>query len=112
MSPAAAMLSRALWVHRAVGWLQELSLASVVARDCVRLVQYDQLHDYIIQSYPDHDRTPIGLLLGGVKFSYAFELFLDTRLPKAAFINYEEGGENHGRCCVRVASISAPISGR
>ena len=36
--------------------------------------------------------TPIGTLLGGVRYSYAFDLLLETRASDEEFPVYEQGG--------------------
>ncbi|MGH0167929.1 UNVERIFIED_CONTAM: hypothetical protein FKN15_077213 [Acipenser sinensis] len=61
-----------------------LDLDGIVALDCCRLVKYDEFHEYLERSYEGEEETPMGLLLGGVKSSYMFDLLLETKRPEQA----------------------------
>lgn len=61
--------------------------------DCCRLVKYDEFHDYLERSYEGEEDTPMGLLLGGVKSTYMFDLLLETRKPDQVFQSYKPGGK-------------------
>lgn len=71
---------------------QLMELEGVVSLDCCRLVKYDEFHEYLERSYEGEEDTPMGLLLGGVKSSYMFDLLLETRRPEQAFQPYKPGG--------------------
>jgi len=71
---------------------QLFGLENVLPLDCVRLVKYDEMHDYIDQSYPRQDDCSMELILGGVKFSYIFDLLLETKTPEQTFAEYKPGG--------------------
>uniref|UniRef100_A0A674CCP5 Ubiquitin carboxyl-terminal hydrolase 47 n=1 Tax=Salmo trutta TaxID=8032 RepID=A0A674CCP5_SALTR len=68
-----------------------MELDGVVPLDCCRLVKYDEFHEYLERSYEGEDDTPMGLLLGGVKSSYMFDLLLETRRPEQVFQPYKPG---------------------
>ncbi|XP_056463354.1 ubiquitin carboxyl-terminal hydrolase 47 isoform X2 [Gadus chalcogrammus] len=68
-----------------------LELEGVVPLDCCRLVKYDEFHEYLELSYEDDEDTPMGMLLGGVKTSYMFDLLLETRRPEQVFQPYRPG---------------------
>ncbi|XP_072448576.1 ubiquitin carboxyl-terminal hydrolase 47 isoform X3 [Chiloscyllium punctatum] len=68
-----------------------MDLEDAVPLDCCRLVKYDEFHDYLERSYEGEEDTPVGLLLGGVKSSYMFDLLLETRQPNQAFQPYKSG---------------------
>lgn len=70
-----------------------MDLEGVVPLDCCRLVKYDEFHDYLERSYEDEEDRPMGLLLGGVKSSYMFDLLLETKRPDQVFQSYKPGGE-------------------
>ena len=59
----------------------------------MRLVKYDEMHDYIDQSFPKQDDCPMDIILGGVKFSYIFDLQLETKIPEQTFMDYKPGGK-------------------
>ncbi|KAK0135371.1 Ubiquitin carboxyl-terminal hydrolase 47 [Merluccius polli] len=63
----------------------------VVPLDCCRLVKYDEFHEYLELSFEGEEDTPMGLLLGGVKTSYMFDLLLETRRPEQVFQPYKPG---------------------
>ena len=67
-------------------------LETVIPLDCTRLVKYDEMHDYIDQSYPRQDDCPMDIILGGVKFSYIFDLLIETKSPEVEFAEYKPGG--------------------
>uniref|UniRef100_UPI00398E4669 ubiquitin carboxyl-terminal hydrolase 47 isoform X2 n=1 Tax=Pristiophorus japonicus TaxID=55135 RepID=UPI00398E4669 len=68
-----------------------MDLAEALPLDCCRLVKYDEFHDYLERSYEGEEDTPVGLLLGGVKSSYMFDLLLETRRPDQVFQPYKSG---------------------
>ncbi|XP_054627080.1 ubiquitin carboxyl-terminal hydrolase 47 isoform X2 [Dunckerocampus dactyliophorus] len=68
-----------------------MELEATVPLDCCRLVKYDEFHEYLERSYEGEEDTPMGLLLGGVKSSYMFDLLLETRRPEQAFLPYKPG---------------------
>uniref|UniRef100_A0A3B3ZRV4 Uncharacterized protein n=1 Tax=Periophthalmus magnuspinnatus TaxID=409849 RepID=A0A3B3ZRV4_9GOBI len=68
-----------------------MELQGVVPLDCCRLVKYDEFHEYLERSYEGEEDTPMGLLLGGVKSSYMFDLLLETRRPEQVFQPYKPG---------------------
>lgn len=70
-----------------------MELEETVPLDCCRLVKYDEFHEYLERSYEGEEDTPMGLLLGGVKSSYMFDLLLETRRPEQTFLPYKPGGE-------------------
>lgn len=72
---------------------QLMELEGLVTLDCCRLVKYDEFHEYLERSYEGEEDTPMGLLLGGVKSSYMFDLLLETRRPDQVFQPYKPGGE-------------------
>ncbi|XP_048042176.1 ubiquitin carboxyl-terminal hydrolase 47 isoform X1 [Megalobrama amblycephala] len=91
-----------------------MDLEGVVPLDCCRLVKYDEFHEYLERSYEGEEDMPMGLLLGGVKSSYMFDLLLEIRRPDQAFQPYKPG-----EVMVKVhvvdlksESIAAPVSVR
>ncbi|XP_029316325.1 ubiquitin carboxyl-terminal hydrolase 47 isoform X2 [Cottoperca gobio] len=68
-----------------------MELEGVVSLDCCRLVKYDEFHEYLERSYEGEEDTPMGLLLGGVKSSYMFDLLLEIRKPEQVFQPYKPG---------------------
>ncbi|XP_008114143.1 ubiquitin carboxyl-terminal hydrolase 47 isoform X2 [Anolis carolinensis] len=68
-----------------------LNLEEAVPLNCCRLVKYDEFHDYLERSYEGEEETPMGILLGGVKSTYMFDLLLETRQPDQAFQCYKPG---------------------
>uniref|UniRef100_A0A670HU39 Ubiquitin carboxyl-terminal hydrolase 47 n=1 Tax=Podarcis muralis TaxID=64176 RepID=A0A670HU39_PODMU len=68
-----------------------MDLEEAVPLDCCRLVKYDEFHDYLERSYEGEEDTPMGILLGGVKSTYMFDLLLETRRPDQAFQCYKPG---------------------
>ncbi|XP_067152240.1 ubiquitin carboxyl-terminal hydrolase 47 isoform X7 [Apteryx mantelli] len=68
-----------------------MDLEESVPLDCCRLVKYDEFHDYLERSYEGEEDTPMGLLLGGVKSTYMFDLLLETRRPDQFFQCYKPG---------------------
>uniref|UniRef100_A0A672RTH2 Ubiquitin carboxyl-terminal hydrolase 47 n=1 Tax=Sinocyclocheilus grahami TaxID=75366 RepID=A0A672RTH2_SINGR len=69
-----------------------MDLEGVVPLDCCRLVKYDEFHEYLERSYEGEEDMPMGLLLGGVKSSYMFDLLLEIRRPDQMFQPYKPGG--------------------
>ncbi|GFY64316.1 ubiquitin carboxyl-terminal hydrolase 47 [Trichonephila inaurata madagascariensis] len=69
-----------------------MGLEGVVPVECCRLVKYDDFHDSLECSFDGCDDEPMGELLGGVKSSYKFELFLEIRKPHEKFQEYKPGG--------------------
>jgi len=76
---------------------QLCELESVVPLDCVRLVKYDSLHDYIDRSFDGEELQPIYKIFGGVRFIYSFDLLLEIKRPNQTFPTYHPGGSvtNH-----------------
>lgn len=72
---------------------QLLELGEVVPLDRCRLVKYDEFHEYLERSYEGEEDTPMGVLLGGVKSSYMFDLLLETRRAEQVFQPYKPGGQ-------------------
>ncbi|KAH0620880.1 hypothetical protein JD844_021747 [Phrynosoma platyrhinos] len=68
-----------------------MDLEEAVSLNCCRLVKYDEFHDYLERSYEGEEDTPMGILLGGVKSTYMFDLLLETRRPDQAFQCYKPG---------------------
>uniref|UniRef100_A0A3B3I6T5 Ubiquitin carboxyl-terminal hydrolase 47 n=1 Tax=Oryzias latipes TaxID=8090 RepID=A0A3B3I6T5_ORYLA len=68
-----------------------MELEGVVPLDCCRLVKYDEFHEYLERSYEGEEDTTMGILLGGVKSSYMFDLLLETRRPEQVFQPYKPG---------------------
>lgn len=85
--------------------LQLMDLEEAVPLDCCRLVKYDEFHDYLERSYEGEEETPMGLLLGGVKSTYMFDLLLETRRPDQVFQCYKPGGKT---CSYIYAFSSSP----
>ncbi|XP_061169220.1 ubiquitin carboxyl-terminal hydrolase 47-like isoform X7 [Saccostrea echinata] len=63
-----------------------------ISLDCCRLVKFDEYQDTLECSFEDEDDTPMGLLLGGVKQAYNFDLLLETKRPEQVFQEYRPGG--------------------
>lgn len=61
--------------------------------DCVRIVKYDEFHDYIDRSYEGEDDSPMATVLGGVKSTYIFDLLLEVKNLDQQFQEYKPGGE-------------------
>ncbi|KAF4009021.1 hypothetical protein G4228_000018 [Cervus hanglu yarkandensis] len=91
-----------------------MDLEEVVPMDCCRLVKYDEFHDYLERSYEGEEDTPMGLLLGGVKSTYMFDLLLETRRPDQVFQSYKPGEVMVKVHVVdlKTESIAAPITVR
>ncbi|XP_074853476.1 ubiquitin carboxyl-terminal hydrolase 47 isoform X2 [Carettochelys insculpta] len=69
-----------------------MDLEEVLPLDCCRLVKYDEFHDYLERSFEEEEEdTPMGLLLGGVKSTYMFDLLLETRRADQIFQSYKPG---------------------
>ncbi|KAK9410000.1 ubiquitin carboxyl-terminal hydrolase 47 [Crotalus adamanteus] len=68
-----------------------MDLEDAVPLNCCRLVKYDEFHDYLERSYEGEDNTAMGILLGGVKSTYMFDLLLETRQPDQSFQCYKPG---------------------
>lgn len=86
--------------------LQLMDLEEAVPLDCCRLVKYDEFHDYLERSYEGEEDTPMGLLLGGVKSTYMFDLLLETRRPDQIFQCYKPGGKT----CNYIYAFSLSLS--
>uniref|UniRef100_A0A8C6PJX1 Ubiquitin carboxyl-terminal hydrolase 47 n=1 Tax=Nothobranchius furzeri TaxID=105023 RepID=A0A8C6PJX1_NOTFU len=98
MHPVKMMVESKLEVHkdRTLREATEMAyklmeLEGAVSLDCCRLVKYDEFHEYLERSYEGEEDTPMGLLLGGVKSSYMFDLLLETRRPEQVFQPYKPG---------------------
>ena len=74
--------------------MQQFELDGVVPLDCVRLVKYDDFHDYIDRSFDDVDAatTTMAVVLDGVKSSYMHDLLLEVKTPQQTFQHYKPGG--------------------
>ncbi|XP_025028279.1 ubiquitin carboxyl-terminal hydrolase 47 isoform X4 [Python bivittatus] len=68
-----------------------MDLEEAIPLNCCRLVKYDEFHDYLERSYEGEDDTAMGILLGGVKSTYMFDLLLETRQPDQSFQCYKPG---------------------
>ncbi|XP_034272985.1 ubiquitin carboxyl-terminal hydrolase 47 isoform X4 [Pantherophis guttatus] len=68
-----------------------MDLEEAVPLNCCRLVKYDEFHDYLERSYEEEDDIAMGILLGGVKSTYMFDLLLETRRPDQSFQCYKPG---------------------
>ncbi|XP_074132885.1 ubiquitin carboxyl-terminal hydrolase 47 isoform X5 [Sminthopsis crassicaudata] len=68
-----------------------MDLEGAIPLDCCRLVKYDEFHDYLERSYEGEEDTPMGLLLGGVKSTYMFDLLLEIKKPDQVFQSYKPG---------------------
>ncbi|KAM6464720.1 ubiquitin carboxyl-terminal hydrolase 47 isoform 4-T4 [Liasis olivaceus] len=68
-----------------------MDLEEAIPLNCCRLVKYDEFHDYLERSYEGEDDTAMGILLGGVKSTYMFDLLLETRRPDQSFQCYKPG---------------------
>uniref|UniRef100_A0A3Q3X9U0 Ubiquitin carboxyl-terminal hydrolase 47 n=1 Tax=Mola mola TaxID=94237 RepID=A0A3Q3X9U0_MOLML len=98
MHPVKMMMESKLEVHKDKTLREATEMAyklmeieGVVSLDCCRLVKYDEFHEYLERSYEGEEDTPMGLLLGGVKSSYMFDLLLETRRPEQVFQPYKPG---------------------
>uniref|UniRef100_A0A3Q3MWL6 Ubiquitin carboxyl-terminal hydrolase 47 n=1 Tax=Mastacembelus armatus TaxID=205130 RepID=A0A3Q3MWL6_9TELE len=98
MHPVKMMMESKLEVHKDKTLREATEMAyklmeleGVVPLDCCRLVKYDEFHEYLERSYEGEEDTPMGLLLGGVKSSYMFDLLLETRQPEQVFQPYKPG---------------------
>ncbi|XP_066503278.1 ubiquitin carboxyl-terminal hydrolase 47 [Hoplias malabaricus] len=91
-----------------------MDLESTVPINCCRLVKYDEFHEYLECSYEGEEDMPMGLLLGGVKSSYMFDLLLETRRPDQVFQPYKPGEVMVKVHVVDLKSetIAAPVSVR
>ncbi|TKC42745.1 hypothetical protein EI555_005478, partial [Monodon monoceros] len=91
-----------------------MDLEEVIPMDCCRLVKYDEFHDYLERSYEGEEDTPMGLLLGGVKSTYMFDLLLETRRPDQVFQSYKPGEVMVKVHVVdlKAESVAAPITVR
>ncbi|XP_037593495.1 ubiquitin carboxyl-terminal hydrolase 47 [Cebus imitator] len=91
-----------------------MDLEEVIPLDCCRLVKYDEFHDYLERSYEGEEDTPMGLLLGGVKSTYMFDLLLETRKPDQVFQSYKPGEVMVKVHVVdlKAESVAAPITVR
>uniref|UniRef100_A0A3B4VN34 Ubiquitin carboxyl-terminal hydrolase 47 n=1 Tax=Seriola dumerili TaxID=41447 RepID=A0A3B4VN34_SERDU len=98
MHPVKMMMESKLEVHKDKTLREATEMAyklmeleGVVPLDCCRLVKYDEFHEYLERSYEGEEDTLMGLLLGGVKSSYMFDLLLETRRPEQVFQPYKPG---------------------
>ncbi|CAH1800062.1 unnamed protein product, partial [Owenia fusiformis] len=71
---------------------KQLDLENIVQLDYCRLVKYDEYHDSLEKSYEGEEETPMGVLLGGVKQSYTFDLLMEIRREGQKFQPYKPGG--------------------
>ncbi|XP_077568912.1 ubiquitin carboxyl-terminal hydrolase 47 [Stigmatopora nigra] len=98
MHPSKMMVESKLEVHKDKTLAEATEMAyklmeleETIPLDCCRLVKYDEFHEYLERSYEGEEETPMGLLLGGVKSSYMFDLLLEIRRPEQAFLPYKPG---------------------
>uniref|UniRef100_A0A665VLJ9 Ubiquitin carboxyl-terminal hydrolase 47 n=1 Tax=Echeneis naucrates TaxID=173247 RepID=A0A665VLJ9_ECHNA len=98
MHPVRMMMESKLEVHKDKSLREATEMAyklmeleGIVPLDCCRLVKYDEFHEYLERSYEGEEDTLMGLLLGGVKSSYMFDLLLETRRPEQVFQPYKPG---------------------
>ncbi|XP_029701551.1 ubiquitin carboxyl-terminal hydrolase 47 isoform X5 [Takifugu rubripes] len=98
MHPVKMMMESKLEVHKDKTLREATEMAyklmeleGLVTLDCCRLVKYDEFHEYLERSYEGEEDTPMGLLLGGVKSSYMFDLLLETRRADQVFQPYKPG---------------------
>uniref|UniRef100_A0AAQ4QMF7 Ubiquitin carboxyl-terminal hydrolase 47 n=1 Tax=Gasterosteus aculeatus aculeatus TaxID=481459 RepID=A0AAQ4QMF7_GASAC len=98
MHPVKMMMESKLEVHKDKTLREATEMAykmmeleGVASLDCCRLVKYDEFHEYLERSYEGEEDTPMGLLLGGVKSSYMFDLLLESRKPEQVFQPYKPG---------------------
>ena len=88
-------LNQNMYTHKTLRFIlvfQQLELEEDVPKDCVRLVKYDEFHDWIERSFDEKDDTPMGEVLGGVKSMYTFDLLLEIKQPQQKFQDYKPGG--------------------
>jgi len=69
-----------------------LGLEGVIGVERCRIVKYDDNYGSYERSFDGEDSKEIGVLLGGVKYSYAFDLLLETKNENEQFPVYETGG--------------------
>ncbi|XP_071830491.1 ubiquitin carboxyl-terminal hydrolase 47-like isoform X3 [Apostichopus japonicus] len=69
-----------------------LEFEGAISLSRCRLVKYDEFHENIEQSFEEPLDAPIGIILGGVKAPYMFDLFLETRSANQEFETYRTGG--------------------
>ncbi|KAK1890620.1 Ubiquitin carboxyl-terminal hydrolase 47, partial [Dissostichus eleginoides] len=98
MRPVKTMMESKLEVHKDKTLREATEMAyklmeldGAVPLDCCRLVKYDEFHEYLERSYEGEEDTPMGMLLGGVKSSYMFDLLLEIRKPEQVFQPYKPG---------------------
>ena len=72
---------------------QQFELDTLVPVDRVRLVKYDEFHDYIDRSFEGEEDETISTVLGGVKSTYIFDLMLEVKPDNQPFQPYKPGGE-------------------
>ncbi|XP_077867523.1 ubiquitin carboxyl-terminal hydrolase 47-like [Saccoglossus kowalevskii] len=63
-----------------------------VPLELCRLIKYDEFHDSLEKSFEGEEDTTMGVLLGGVKSTYSFDLLLETRRAEQTFQVYKPGG--------------------
>uniref|UniRef100_A0A672IEK2 Ubiquitin carboxyl-terminal hydrolase 47 n=1 Tax=Salarias fasciatus TaxID=181472 RepID=A0A672IEK2_SALFA len=120
MHPVKMMMESKLEVHKDKTLREATEMAyklmeldGIVSLDCCRLVKYDEFHEYLERSYEGEEDTPMGLLLGGVKSSYMFDLLLETRKPEQVFQPYKPGGVSSFHVVdLKTETIASPISVR
>lgn len=76
-----------------IPFVQLLEFEGAISLSRCRLVKYDEFHENIEQSFEEPLDAPIGIILGGVKAPYMFDLFLETRSANQEFETYRTGGE-------------------
>jgi len=83
-----------------------------VPLDCVRLVKYDSLHDYIDRSFDGEESQPMYKILGGVRFIYSCDLLLEIKRPDQIFPTYHPGGTvsvTQWRYLIVIMSVSVSV---
>uniref|UniRef100_A0A672IF71 Ubiquitin carboxyl-terminal hydrolase 47 n=1 Tax=Salarias fasciatus TaxID=181472 RepID=A0A672IF71_SALFA len=110
MHPVKMMMESKLEVHKDKTLREATEMAyklmeldGIVSLDCCRLVKYDEFHEYLERSYEGEEDTPMGLLLGGVKSSYMFDLLLETRVSSCSKFHVVD---------LKTETIASPISVR
>eukprot|EP00795_Rhopilema_esculentum_P005155 gene5155-285_t len=69
-----------------------LELDKCIKLENCRLVKYDDYYGSFERSYEGEEGTEVGILLGGVKQSYSFDLLLETKSDEQEFPVYELRG--------------------
>ncbi|XP_064628944.1 ubiquitin carboxyl-terminal hydrolase 47-like [Lineus longissimus] len=81
---------------------KQLGMEGIVPLDCCRLVKYDEFHNTLEKSFDDEEDNSIGVILGGVKSTYSFDLLLEIKQPEKKWQTYKQGGVT---CRVHVVDV-------